>query len=76
MTLSEKVEFRAAIDSFRVQVGFCFDHHYNQLKVLSRIVVKLYKALHHNRGALQLKFLVISMEAAYQNESLMIDLMR
>ena len=76
MTDAEKQEFRDSLQTFAVQADWCCDHHYNYGKVLRRIPLKLYKALHSNRGALQLTSLVTSMEAAYQNESLMIDLCR
>ena len=76
MDAKEQIEFRNSLQQLAIQIEWCYDHQYNYGKVLRRIPLKLYTALHHRNGALQITALATSLEAAYQNESLMIDVMR
>ena len=75
LDVDEKTEFRDSLQKFAITAEWCYDNNYHLVKVLRRIPFKLYKALHHKRGALQLTALMKSMEDAHQNESRMIDLM-
>ena len=64
----EKIAFCTALKELEVMFEWAFDHHYNEKKVLMKIIPKIFKALNGKHGAMQIEKFAFSIRDVYMNE--------